>query len=88
MLESVESCNVDKCLIDKDYFDFCGGIEIISTPGHMPGHISIYVKESKTLIVGDALVIESGELKIALPQYTLDIDEARKSVKKLLSYDR
>lgn len=87
MLESVESCNVDKCLIDKDYFNFCGGIEIVSTPGHMPGHISIYVKESKTLIVGDALATENGKLNIALPQYTLDIDKARKSVEKLLSYD-
>lgn len=87
MLESVENCNVDICLNDKDYFDFCGGIEIISTPGHMPGHISIYHKESKSLIVGDALVIENGELSIALPQYTLDINEAKNSVKKFLNYD-
>ncbi|MBU5483958.1 MBL fold metallo-hydrolase [Clostridium sp. MSJ-11] len=87
MLESIESCNVDICLKDSDYFDFCGGIEIISTPGHMPGHISIYHKESKSLIAGDALVIENGELVIALPQYTLDMNEARNSVKKLLNYD-
>ncbi len=87
MLESVESCDVDICLKDRDYFDFCGGIEVISTPGHMPGHISIYHKESKSLIAGDALVIENEELVIALPQYTLDINEARNSVKKLLNYD-
>lgn len=74
-------------LTDRDYFDFCGGIEIISTPGHMPGHISIYHKESKSLIVGDALVVENGELVIALPQYTLDMNEARKSIKKFLNYD-
>lgn len=87
ILESVESCNVDIDLTDGDYFDFCGGIEIVATPGHMPGHISIYHKESKSLIAGDALVIESGELAIALPKYTLDINEARKSIKKLLTYD-
>ncbi|WP_315121137.1 MBL fold metallo-hydrolase [uncultured Clostridium sp.] len=87
MLESIESCNVDICLEDREDFDFCGGIEIISTPGHMPGHISIYNKESKSLIAGDALVIEDGELVIALPQYTLDMNEARNSVKKLLNYD-
>lgn len=87
MLESVESCDVDICLKDRDYFDFCGGIEVISTPGHMPGHISVYHKESKSLIVGDALVIENEELVIALPQYTLDINEARNSVKKFLNYD-
>ena len=63
------------------------GIEIISTPGHMPGHISIYHKESKSLIAGDALVVENGELVIALPQYTLDIEGAKRSIKKFLDYD-
>ena len=87
MLESVESCNVDINLKDKDYFDFCGGIEIVSTPGHMPGHISIYHKESKSLIAGDALVIENEKLVIALPQYTLDMNEAKRSIKKFLNYD-
>jgi glyoxylase-like metal-dependent hydrolase (beta-lactamase superfamily II) len=87
MLESIEICNVDIHLKDKDYLDFCGGIEIVFTPGHMPGHISIYHKESKSLIAGDALVIDNGDLVIALPQYTLDINEAKKSVEKLLNYD-
>ncbi|MBS5939946.1 MBL fold metallo-hydrolase [Clostridium sartagoforme] len=67
--------------------DFCGGIEIIETPGHMSGHISIYIKESRTLIAGDALVIEDNKLTIANPQYTLDMGEAKKSINKLLNYD-
>lgn len=87
ILEAVESCNVDVTLKDRDYLEFCGGIEIISTPGHMPGHISIYHKESKSLITGDALVIENGKLDIALAQYTLDIEEAKRSIKKFLEYD-
>lgn len=81
-LQSIESCNVDIKLKDKDYFDCCGGIEIIATPGH----ISIYHKESKSLVTGDALVVENGELAIAL-QYALDIKEAKNSVKKFLNYD-
>jgi glyoxylase-like metal-dependent hydrolase (beta-lactamase superfamily II) len=87
LLESIEPVNVDICLKDKDYFNWCGGIEIISTPGHMPGHISIYLKESKTLIAGDALVIEGSNLAIANPQYTLDMGKAKESIKKLLNYD-
>lgn len=86
-LESIESCNVDIELTDKDKLEVCGGIEIIATPGHMPGHISIYHKESKSLIAGDALVVENGELVIALPQYTLDIEGAKRSIKKFLDYD-
>jgi len=87
LLESIENVDVDICLRDKDFFSCCGGIEVVATPGHMPGHISIYVKDSRTLIAGDALVIENEELVIANPQYTLDIEEAKKSAEKLLNYD-
>lgn len=87
LLESVDNVDVDITLNDGDIFDWCGGMEIVETPGHMPGHISIYLKESKTLIAGDALVILNGKLAIANPQYTLDISEAKKSINKLLNYD-
>ncbi|EIW20997.1 MULTISPECIES: MBL fold metallo-hydrolase [Pelosinus] len=68
-------------------FPCCGGIEIVATPGHMPGHISIYLEENKTLITGDALVLENGELIGANPQHTLDMATAKKSIKKLLNYE-
>ncbi|WP_409068534.1 MBL fold metallo-hydrolase [Clostridium sp. FAM 1755] len=84
---AIESVPVDICLKDKDYFSFCGGVEIIATPGHMPGHISIYIEDSKVLIAGDALVVEDDKLIIANPQYTLDIVSAKNSIKKLLNYE-
>ncbi len=87
LLESIENVPVDICLNHKDFFPWCGGIEIIETPGHMPGHISIYLRDSKTLIAGDALVVENDELGIANPQYTLNFEEAKKSVKNLINYD-
>lgn len=87
LLESIENVEVDLCLREGDFFPWCGGVEIVATPGHMPGHISIYVKDSKTLIAGDALVVEDNKLVIANPQYTLDMEEAKKSVKKLLNYE-
>jgi glyoxylase-like metal-dependent hydrolase (beta-lactamase superfamily II) len=87
MLESVETCDVDICVKDKDFFDCCGEIEIVTTPGHMPGHISIYIKTSKTLVAGDALVVENNKLAIANPQYTLDMMAAKKSIIKLMSYE-
>lgn len=87
ILESIESVNVDIELKENDCFPWCGGVVIIETPGHMPGHISIYVKEFNTLIAGDALVVEDDLLTIANPQYTLDMDKAKQSIKKLLNYD-
>lgn len=86
-LESVDNVDVDIVLNDGDTFECCGGIEIIETPGHMPGHISIYIRESRILISGDAFVIENNKLDIANPQYTLDMKQARESIDKLLRYD-
>ena len=59
------------------------GIKVIATPGHTPGHISLYLHDSKTLIAGDALVYADGKLGIANPEFTLDLPEAIRSVQKL-----
>lgn len=87
ILRSIKNVEVDITVKDGDYFTWCGGIEIVETPGHMPGHISIYLKKFKILISGDALAIENGNLEIAAPQFTLDMVEAKRSVSKLLKYD-
>lgn len=49
---------------------------ICFTPGHTPGHISLYFLQSKTLVAGDAVVIENGVLDIANPQFALDLEAA------------
>lgn len=83
----LKKVNIDRCVTGGDTFDWCGGIEIISTPGHMPGHISVYLKESKTLVTGDALVLYKGRILTANPKTNIDNRLAKKSAKKLLNYD-
>jgi glyoxylase-like metal-dependent hydrolase (beta-lactamase superfamily II) len=83
----LKKVKIDRCVTGGDSFDWCGGIEIISTPGHMPGHISVYLKESKTLVTGDALVLYKGRLLTANPRTNIDNRLAKKSAKKLLNYD-
>jgi glyoxylase-like metal-dependent hydrolase (beta-lactamase superfamily II) len=87
MYGTYEPVGVDGILHDHDIFPWCGKVEIISTPGHTPGHISLYLHEFKTLIAGDALFLPDGELVISLPMFTFDMELARQSVKKLLDYD-
>ena len=70
-----------------DVLPCCGGIEMVDTKGHMPGHLSLYIRQDKTLIAGDALVIKKGKLAIALPEYAVDLKEAQDSVRHLLDYD-
>ncbi len=84
-LRKVRPVPVDIKVKDGDHFDWGGGCEIVETPGHMPGHISLYLKESNSVITGDAAVIDSGRLVIANPQFTLDLDKAGDSLEKLIS---
>ncbi|HBV99470.1 MAG: hydrolase [Peptococcaceae bacterium BICA1-7] len=80
------SCKVDRTLTDEEELPLCGGITVIHTPGHTPGHISLYHKETKTLISGDALMVEDGQLVPAPPFTNLNQDLAAKSLKKLARY--
>ena len=48
-IENPPKGKVDDTLIDGQELPYCGGIRIIHTPGHTPGHISLYLKQSKTL---------------------------------------
>lgn len=87
MLEAIKPVPVDYILQDDAILPYCGGISIIPTPGHTPGHISLYLMKSKTLITADAVVIENGVLNIANPQFVIDPAQAVASVEKLQQYD-
>lgn len=81
--------NVNKTLKDNDELPYCGGIKIIHTPGHTPGHICIYHPNSKTLIVGDALRVVNGQL-VGPRKKILDekfYNLAIKSLRKLQKFD-
>jgi Zn-dependent hydrolases, including glyoxylases len=70
-----------------DILPFCGGVKVVDTKGHMPGHISLYVQKEKALIAGDALVVENGILCMAMPQFVLNMQDARDSIRMLQNYD-
>jgi glyoxylase-like metal-dependent hydrolase (beta-lactamase superfamily II) len=85
-LRKVKPVNVDITVKDGDCFEWGGGCKVISTPGHMPGHISLYLKETNSIITGDAaVIIENNKLVIANPQFALDLELAKKSLEKLIS---
>jgi glyoxylase-like metal-dependent hydrolase (beta-lactamase superfamily II) len=86
-LKAVKPAPVDRTVRDGERLPWCGGIEIVHTPGHMPGHLSLYLPAGRILIAGDAVVIEQGELNIANPHYALNLDDAVRSVQRLTHYD-
>lgn len=48
-LESLKS-NVDKTVDDGEVLPYCGGITVIFTPGHTPGHIACILTNIKLLL--------------------------------------
>lgn len=78
---------VDRTVADGEILPYCGGITVIFTPGHTPGHICLYLHQSKILVTGDALIAEGGRLLGPNPQTTDDMDLAIKSLQKLTPYD-
>ncbi|XVV08559.1 MBL fold metallo-hydrolase [Actinoplanes sp. CA-131856] len=62
------------------------GLQIVGTPGHTLGHISVFDPSTGTLVAGDALRTTEG-LTGSDPKYTADLDQAAASVKKLAALD-
>lgn len=42
-------------LADGDVLPVSGGLRIVHTPGHSPGHVSLLLEDTGTLITGDAI---------------------------------
>ena len=64
--------------------DICGGCEVIDTPGHTPGHISLYLPAQGTVVTGDAMVLEQGSPAVANPQFAFDLAAAQASLERLV----
>ena len=86
LLRSVEPVRVDQLLADGELLPFCGGCRVVATPGHTPGHNSLYLPELNTIIAGDAIALEDGIPVLANPQFTLDLEQAKASMSLLLSH--
>lgn len=84
LLRSVEPIQINQVILDDEVLPFCGGCQVLSTPGHTPGHISLYLPEFCTVISGDAMALEDGRPVLPNPQFTLDIEKAKASMQRLL----
>jgi glyoxylase-like metal-dependent hydrolase (beta-lactamase superfamily II) len=81
-----EDVRVDQALRTGDVVDAIGGLEVIHTPGHTPGHISLYSKSRRLLFAGDAVL---NVLGLRPPYYgtTWDMVVAKRSIGSLAQLD-
>ncbi len=84
---SISASEVDIELKGGEVLDALDGLEVIHTPGHTPGSISLFSPRNKLLIVGDALDKHG---KAILPPHEIastDLTQAIESVKKIAQLD-
>lgn len=55
--------SVDEIVTDNQTLPLCGGIHVLDTRGHTPGHLAYWVPSLGVLFVGDSLVSEGTRLR-------------------------
>ncbi|TCJ84408.1 UNVERIFIED_ORG: glyoxylase-like metal-dependent hydrolase (beta-lactamase superfamily II) [Bacillus cereus] len=81
-LKNIRHISVDEKVCDGQMI-LNNECQIVATPGHTSGHISLYFPNSNCVITGDAAVQENCELVIANPNFCLDIEKAEESLKRI-----
>jgi len=59
-----------------------GGLQVLSTSGHTPGHISLYSPSKSLLFTGDSIISPNGKLVRSLPDLTWDEKRADESARR------
>ena len=87
-LKEQTGVKADMGLEHGDLISACGGIEIVSVPGHSDGNLSFYLRDEKMMIVGDTIFgDDDGNLYPPPEKYSDDAGLAACGVRKLLAYD-
>lgn len=82
----VKPAPVEPDLLLKDG-DKVGRFIVIHTPGHSEGSISLLDSERKVMFAGDAIRFMDGKLTGPPEQFTLDMDKAKNSIRKISMFD-
>jgi len=78
---------VDELVNDGDKLPILGGIDILHTPGHTPGSISLFVRGEGLVIVGDVLSRSTLGLSLPSKAFTIDLAQEIQSIRRLASLD-
>jgi len=72
----------DELLSDGQIIPILGGLQVIETIGHTPGHISLFLASAGILFSGDSIVTGKDKLYSSRSSVTWDRQEADKSVRR------
>ena len=78
---------VTRRLKDLEIIDTAGGLQVIHTPGHTLGHISLLHLESETLITGDSIFNMTSRMTWALSGFCVNYKQSQDTARKFLNLD-
>jgi glyoxylase-like metal-dependent hydrolase (beta-lactamase superfamily II) len=76
-----DPATVDELVSDGQVLPALGGLRVVETPGHTPGHVSYFAPLASVLFVGDSLVSENGKLRPSRGMNTWDEARALESAR-------
>src|SRR6185436_8647609 len=87
--EDIPAISVPRPLTAVGDGDEVFGLQVVTTPGHTAGSISVLDTAGGLLVAGDALRTDAGKPAPPGPQFTVDMAQAKQSIVKLggLTFD-
>jgi glyoxylase-like metal-dependent hydrolase (beta-lactamase superfamily II) len=73
---------VDEILTDGQVLPVLGGLRVVETIGHTPGHISLFAPAVGVLFCGDSMVTDENVIHGSRPQFTWDEAKAKDAANK------
>lgn len=81
--EKIDIHNLKPLSGQTTHFTEAGGFDVIQTPGHTPGHLSVYIPSSKVMIPGDLMMYWKGRFSGPVKTFSANFKEAVGSLKKI-----
>lgn len=77
----ITAAQASHTLSPGDELPILGGLRVLGTPGHTPGHLSFYAPRYELLFAGDSLMAFGGRLRFLDGPFTWDYERGRESVR-------
>ena len=75
-----ERATVDETLLPGARLPLLGGLDVLDTSGHTPGHLSFYSPATGVLFAGDSIVVHDRALGPSVGANTWDVERARRAL--------
>jgi len=80
-----QPARIDATLSEGQSFDVLGGLQVLATPGHTPGHISLFSPSTGVLFAGDSIQVIDGTPQPSGAGNTWNAQKAQESFERQMA---